>query len=100
MFRAKAVDQAIQGLDERAEGVVLELNVPSTDGLEELARLRAVEGLQETPIAVITGDHLMDEDLRGHFETLGASIHLKPVWVEELMVIAQGLLARGVMKDD
>ena len=92
VLRAEAVDRASWGVNGRVDGVVLDLNVPSLDGL---ARLRAVEGLRETPVAVITGDHLMDEDVSDQFEALGASVYFKPVWVDELTTIARRLVARA-----
>ncbi len=95
VFRSDAVDRTLWGADGRVDGVVLDLSVPSLDGLDTLARLRVVKGLHEIPVAVLTGDHLMDEDLHGHFEALGAIIYFKPVWVEELMAIARRLLGRG-----
>ena len=95
VLRAEAVDRASWGVNGRVDGVVLDLNVPSLDGLDALARLRAVEGLRETPVAVITGDHLMDEDVSDQFEALGASVYFKPVWVDELTTIARRLVARA-----
>lgn len=96
VYRSKAVGRTLWDVDGRIDGVLLDLNVPSMDGLEALARLRAIKGLRESPVAVITGDHLMHEDVRRHFEALGADVHFKPVWVEELTEIARRLVARGV----
>ena len=95
VYRAEAVDPTLRGVDGRVDGVVLDLNVPSAEGLDTLARLRAVKGLYETRVAVITGDHLMDDETRSQFQALGASIYFKPVWVEELTAIALRLVACG-----
>ena len=95
VLRAEAVDRTSWGAHGRVDGVVLDLNVPSPDGLDALARLRAVEGLRETPVAVITGDQLMDEDVSDRFEALGASVYFKPLWADELTTIASRLVARA-----
>lgn len=73
--------------------VLLDLHLPITDGLEFLRRLRATVRHAHIPIAVVTGDYFLDERVIRELEMLGAQVHFKPLWEEDLMRIVQGLLA-------
>ena len=72
--------------------VLLDLHLPVTDGLEFLRRLRATARHAHIPVAVVTGDYLMDERVAREIQVLGAQIHFKPLWEEDLVRIVRDLL--------
>ena len=72
--------------------VLLDLHLPITDGLEFLRRLRASDRHAQIPVAVVTGDYLVDERVARELQVLGAQIHFKPLWGEDLIRIVRDLL--------
>jgi DNA-binding response OmpR family regulator len=72
--------------------VVLDLHLPLTDGLEILRRLRTTARHAHIPVAVVTGDYLVDERVTRELEMLGAHLYFKPLWDEDLIRIVRGLL--------
>ena len=72
--------------------VVLDLHLPITDGLEVLRRLRTSARHAHIPVAVVTGDYLVDERVTRELEMLGAHLYFKPLWDEDLIRIVRGLL--------
>jgi DNA-binding response OmpR family regulator len=79
----------------RPDAVLLDLHLPLTDGLECLRRLRAVPQSPPLPVAILTGDYFMDDDVARELQALGAMIHFKPVWEDDLHRIVEGLVARS-----
>ncbi len=73
--------------------VLLDLHLPITDGVEFLRRLRATARYANVPVAVVTGDYLVDERVARELEMLGAQIHFKPLWEEDLIRIVRDLLS-------
>lgn len=72
--------------------VVLDLRMPLTSGLQLLRALRAIPGLASTPVAIVTGDYGLDDDVRDEIKALGAELRFKPIWIEELVTLARELL--------
>ena len=72
--------------------VLLDLRLPTADGLEFLRCLRATVPYAHVPVAVVTGDLFVEEWVARELETLGAQIHFKPLWEEDVMRIVQDLL--------
>jgi DNA-binding response OmpR family regulator len=72
--------------------VVLDLHLPITDGLQVLRRLRTTARHAHIPVAVVTGDYLVDERVTRELEMLGAHLYFKPLWDEDLIRIVRGLL--------
>ena len=72
--------------------VVLDLHLPITDGLEVLRQLRATARHAHIPVAVVTGDYLVDERVTRELQVLGAQLYFKPLWVEDLIRIVRDLL--------
>ena len=72
--------------------VLLDLRLPTTDGLEFLRRLRATVPHAHIPVAVVTGDYFVEERVARELERLGAQIHFKPLWEEDVMRIVHDLL--------
>ena len=98
-YVVRAVSTVEAGLSEaaahRPDAVLLDLHLPVTDGLECLRRLRAVPQRQRMPVAILTGDYFMDDDVARELQELGAKIHFKPVWEEDLHRIVEGLVTRS-----
>jgi DNA-binding response OmpR family regulator len=74
--------------------VLLDLVMPRVNGLALLRRLRAQEGEHRTPVAIVTGNYCLEEAISRELTELGASLHFKPLWFEDVVGIAQGLLGR------
>jgi len=43
------------------DAILLDLRMPLLDGLEVLRRLRAIPSCRHTPVAIITGNYLVDD---------------------------------------
>ena len=72
--------------------IVLDLHLPGIEGVEFLRRLRAVCGLGSMPVAVVTGDYLIDDRVTEEIQALGARLYFKPLWAEDLAQIVGALL--------
>jgi DNA-binding response OmpR family regulator len=77
---------------QRPDVVLLDLHMPMTDGLEGLRQLRAEPLHLEAPVAILTGDYFLDDQIGCQLRDLGARIHFKPVWDSDLVGIIQALL--------
>ena len=71
--------------------VVLDLHLPITDGLEVLRRLRTTRHA-DIPVAVVTGDYSVAEQVTRELQELGAQLYFKPLWEEDLLRIVRDLL--------
>jgi DNA-binding response OmpR family regulator len=74
--------------------VLVDLRMPLVDGVAFLRELRAHEKRRHTPVAVVTGDYFFDDTISQELSALGASVYFKPLWLEDLIEITEGLLAR------
>ena len=72
--------------------IVLDLRMPLTSGLQLLRAIRAIPGLASIPVAIVTGDYGLDDDVRDEILALGAELRFKPIWIEELVTLARQLL--------
>jgi DNA-binding response OmpR family regulator len=75
------------------DAVIVDLRMPLVNGLGFLYRLRALEPHQSTPVAIVTADYCLDEDVVRELTDLGAVLHFKPLWLEDLLTLTQSLLA-------
>ncbi|MBI2829305.1 MAG: response regulator [Acidobacteria bacterium] len=75
--------------------ILLDLHLPVIDGLELLRRLRATSRHAHIPVAVVTGDYLVEDRVARELEVLGARIYFKPLWEEDLIRIVRDLLSAG-----
>jgi len=95
-FTVRTAINAESGLTEAAENkpdaIILDLRMPLIDGLGFLKRLRASEAHRSTPVAVVTGDYSLDEQLSTELRQLGAELKFKPLWIEDLISLAHTLL--------
>jgi CheY-like chemotaxis protein len=79
---------------EPPDAILLDFRMPYINGVGFLYRVRANPSFQHIPVALITGavlDDLTSRELRD----LGADVWFKPVWIEDVVEITRGLLARG-----
>ena len=76
----------------RPDAIILDLRMPLVDGLGFLRRLRADGGHRDTPVAIVTGDYFLDEEISAELQELGAELKFKPLWLEDLVGLARHLL--------
>jgi DNA-binding response OmpR family regulator len=84
---------ALRDIDtSRPDAILLDLRLPVVDGLAFLRQLRARENHRETPVAIITGDYFVDDSVTNALRELGAPVHFKPLWLDDLLAITRQLL--------
>jgi DNA-binding response OmpR family regulator len=74
------------------DAIILDLRMPLVDGLRFLRRLRADDERRHTPVAIVTGDYFMDDEIATELRQLGAEVKFKPLWLEDLVGLARDLL--------
>lgn len=73
--------------------VLLDLRMPGMGGLGFLSRLRQEPQGTRIPVAVITGDSFIDHALERAIAALGASIHFKPIDIDEILSLTTALIS-------
>ena len=95
-YVVRAVLTVEAGLAEAAihapDAVLMDLHLPLTNGLQGLRRLRAAPLNLMTPVAILTGDYFLDDEVARELQSLGARIHFKPVWDADLHQIVEALV--------
>jgi DNA-binding response OmpR family regulator len=76
----------------RPDAIILDLRMPLVDGLRFLRRLRADDEQRDVPVAIVTGDYFLDDDVATELRQLGAEVKFKPLWLEDLVGLARDLL--------
>ena len=90
---ARDAEQGLQQLDaSEFDVVLLDFRMPLVDGLAFLRRVRAHQSQSEIPVAVVTGDYFVDPAVVAELQALGASLHFKPLSIDDLVGIIQRLL--------
>jgi CheY-like chemotaxis protein len=74
----------------RACAVIVDFRMPALDGLGFVRRLRERDA--NMPVAVVTGDYLIESAVLEQFATLGVRVVFKPVWLDQLVALATELL--------
>ena len=74
------------------DAIILDLRMPLVDGLGFLRRLRARDEQRDTPVAIVTGDYFLDDQVSAELRELGAELKFKPLWLEDLVGLARHLL--------
>lgn len=84
-----------QAHTQKPDAIIVDLRMPLINGLGFLYRLRSLERLHATPVAIVTGDYTMDDSVAQEIGELGAQLHFKPLWLEDLVDLARSLLGGG-----
>ena len=74
------------------DAIILDLRMPLVDGLGFLRRLRSRNEQRDTPVAIVTGDYFLDDQVSAELRELGAELKFKPLWLEDLVGLARHLL--------
>ncbi|HXD74872.1 MAG TPA: response regulator [Vicinamibacterales bacterium] len=91
---AADADSAIRTLETmKPDAMLLDFRLPEVDGLEFLRRLRTRPAHASTPVAVITGDFLLNETITTALHELGATLYFKPLWRSDLVAVVDRLLS-------
>jgi DNA-binding response OmpR family regulator len=92
----RTAHDAESGLREAREtlpdAIIVDLRMPLINGLGFLYRLRSDARHRMTPVAIVTGDYCLDDSVSRELTELGAQLHYKPLWLEDLVELAYGLL--------
>ena len=73
---------------------IVDLHLPTADGLELVRGLRAHPNSAAIPVALITGDYFVDDAITEAAKGLGARIFFKPIWHDDLAQIVAELMSR------
>jgi DNA-binding NtrC family response regulator len=73
-----------------ADAIILDARMPILDGLGFLRRVRAED--EDVPVAIVTGDYMIDDSLLDEFRRLNAQILFKPLWLDDLVALAARLV--------
>ena len=76
----------------RPDAIILDLRMPLVDGLRFLRRLRADHEQRDVPVAIVTGDYFLDDEIAAELRQLGAEVKFKPLWLDDLVDLARNLL--------
>jgi two-component system response regulator PrrA len=74
------------------DAIILDLRMPLLDGLGFLRRLRETDTSRDTPVAIVTGDYFLEDEISAELHALGAELRFKPLWLEDLVGLARNLL--------
>ena len=74
------------------DAIILDLRMPIVDGLGFLRRLRERDTQRTTPVAIVTGDYFLEDNVSRELRALGAELRFKPMWLEDLVGLARNLL--------
>jgi two-component system, OmpR family, response regulator MprA len=75
------------------DAIIVDLRMPLINGVGFLYRLRSREGCKNTPVAIVTADYMLDESIPRELVELGAELHYKPLWLEDVVELTRSLLA-------
>jgi DNA-binding response OmpR family regulator len=76
----------------RPAAILVDLRMPLGDGLTFLRRLRDQHHHRETPVAIVTGDYMIDDAMMAALRAHGATIRFKPLWFEDLIRLTHDLV--------
>jgi two-component system response regulator MprA len=95
-YEVQTAGNAEMGLFEvelnRPDAIILDLHMPLVDGLEFLRRLRSQVEHRAMPVAIVTGDFFIDDDIASELKALGAHVTYKPLSLDELLGLTRNLL--------
>lgn len=82
----------LEATQSRPDAIILDLRMPLVDGLRFLRRLRADSEQRHVPVAIVTGDYFLEDDIAAELRQLGAEVKFKPLWLDDLVDLARNLL--------
>ena len=82
----------LEATQSRPDAIILDLRMPLVDGLRFLRRLRADSEQRHVPVAIVTGDYFLEDDIAAELRQLGAEVKFKPLWLDDLVGLARNLL--------
>jgi len=77
------------------DAVILDLRMPLVDGLGLLRKLRSNTVHHHVPVAIVTGDYFLSDEISAELQQLGAQLLFKPLWLEDLVGLARTLVSHG-----
>jgi CheY-like chemotaxis protein len=91
---ASAEEALAQVQQARPDAILLDMKMPMINGVGFLYRLRLDPANEDIAVAMITGEHSLDEATVTDLQTLRAQVWHKPISLEDLRRVVQTLLAR------
>jgi DNA-binding response OmpR family regulator len=76
----------------RPTAVIVDLRSPLGTSMNLVRTLKAIPHLASTPMAIVSGDHYPHPDHVTELTELGVDLRFKPLWLDELVALARGLL--------
>jgi DNA-binding response OmpR family regulator len=93
VWTAITAENGLRAAEEsQPDAIILDLRMPLVDGLGFLRRLRAQAEQRTTPVAIVTGDYFLEDEISNELRALGAELRFKPMWLEDLVGLARNLL--------
>ena len=77
----------------RPHGILLDMRMPITSGLQFLRQVRSRPHLVDVPVAIVTGDYFLSDPIQNELKSLGAAVRFKPMWLEDLVALARTLVS-------
>jgi DNA-binding response OmpR family regulator len=74
--------------------IILDMRMPLISGIQFLRQIRSRAHLVAVPVAIVTGDCFLSDELERELTALGATLRYKPMWAEDLVALARTLIAR------
>lgn len=95
-FRVATALDASAGLvlaeEMRPQAIILDMRMPIISGIQFLRQVRARPHLVNVPVAIVTGDYFLSDAIQEELKVLGAALRFKPLWLEDLVKLAQTLV--------
>ena len=76
----------------QVDAIILDMRMPIKSGLQFLRLVRKQPNLANVPVAIVTGEYVLSEPVQQELRSLGASIRFKPLWLEDLILLAKTLV--------
>ena len=76
------------------DAIIVDLRMPFINGLGFVYRLRERARHKETPVVIVTGDYFLDDSMTSELRNLGVEVRFKPLWLDDLVDLAQTMLCR------
>jgi DNA-binding response OmpR family regulator len=86
-------DSAIREAELRQpDAIILDTQTPLPESLGFLRGVRARGGRHTTPMAIVSGSGALDNNVLAEIKALGAELHFKPLWLQDLAALAVRLV--------